>query len=326
MSGLVTLIAGLGLIILAACGSSAGIAAGASCACHQSSCVPPAFRFTGPRRPVPKELSTPLEATILSNFAIFRRSALPGDEPPGLSPSGLRRELYKDYELSSYYPAYVRQPAGLTDRRRYFVIPAFGQPKAVPPAHCFRVGVRHELIEQEHRRSVEPVYCIIEAGGKGQAPVPGCEPFAQVNESHRAFRVSDFLGGKPTIELVPDGVAAVRITYRATAPITAHVSENAFLFTPPPTPNTPLDTELKQLLHRLGKHIGKAERRRITIEYNNAFTGTYPTRIEWLDSGGGVVRALSPPTAESISATSVGNLLAPIEDSSFTPRAQYTML
>jgi hypothetical protein len=318
MSGLVTLIAGLGLIF-AACGSSTGIAAGARLVRVPPSCIPPAFRFTGPQRPVPKELSTPLEATILSSFAIFRRPALPGDEPPGSSPGGLRRELYKDYELSSYYPAYVRQPTGLTGRR-YFVIPAFGQPEAVPPAHCFRAAVRHELVEQEHRRSVEPVYCIIEAGGTRQAPVPGCEPFAQINESYRAFQVSDFLGGEPTIELVPDGVASVRITYQATAPIIAHVSENAFLLTPPPTPNTPLDTELKQLLHRQrGKHISGAERRRLTIKYNNAFTGTYPIRIEWLDSTGGLVRTLSPPTAESISATSVGGLLAPSEGSSSHP-------
>jgi hypothetical protein len=61
--------------------------------------------------------------------------------------------------------------------------------------------------------------------------------------------------------------------------------------------------------------VSSAERRKITIEYNNAFTGTYPTRIEWLNSAGGLVRTLNPPTAESISATSVGNLLAPIEGS-----------
>lgn len=308
VSGLVALIVGLGLIF-AACGSSAGTATAR--ATHPSpSCIPPALRLFGPQRLAPKELSTPLEATILSSFAIFRRPTLPDDDPPGL-----RRELYKDYELSSYYPAYVRQPTGLV-ARRYFVIPAFGQSEAVPPARCFRAGVRQELVEQERRRLVEPVYCIIEAGGSGQAPVPGCEPFAQVDESVRAFRVSDFLGGEPTIELVPDGVASVRVTYRETAPIIARVSENTFLLTRPPAPNTSLDTELRRLLNRLrGKHVSSAERRKITIEYNNAFTGTYPTRIEWLDSAGGLVRTLNPPTAESISATSAGNLLAPIEGS-----------
>ena len=51
--------------------------------------------------------------------------------------------------------------------------------------------------------------------------------------------MTTFLGGEPTIELVPDGVASVPITYQATAPIIARVNENAFLLTPPPTPNTP---------------------------------------------------------------------------------------
>lgn len=313
MCGLVALFAGLGLI--AGCGSSGGTAA-SRVTRLSSSCVPPALRsiFGSRRRPAPKERSTPLESTILSSFAIFRRPALRSDEPAGFATGGLRRELYKDYELSSYYPAYVRHLTGLAGRR-YFVIPAFGRPEAVPPAHCFRAGVRHELVEQERRRSVEPVYCVIEGGSNRQAPVPGCEPFAQVDEGARAFRVSDFLGGKPTIELVPDGVASVRVTYRAAAPVIAHVSENAFLLTPPPTPDTPLDAELTRLLQsQRGKHVSGAEQRRLTIEYNIAFTGTYPTRIEWLDSAGRLVRALNPPTAASYSATSVGDLRAPIEE------------
>jgi hypothetical protein len=237
---------------------------------------------------------------------------LPSDKVP--SADGLGRELYKDYELSSYHPAYVRQPTGLPGNRRYFVIPAFGRPEATPPSHCFPTGERRELVEQERRRLVEPVFCIIEVGTNRNAPVPGCEPFAQVDESFGAFHVSDFLGGEPTMELVPDGVASVRIIYQGTAPIVAHVSENAFVLTPPPTPNTRLDTGLRRLLRRLfGKRLTKAERLRITIKYNNAFTGTYPTRIEWLNSAGGLVRALGPPTAESNSATSVGNLRAPLE-------------
>jgi hypothetical protein len=292
-----------------------------------SACIPPAFNFSIPRPPLPKELSTPLEATIRSSFAIFRRPALPSDAPPGLNPAagGLSRELYKEYELSSYYPAYVRQLTRLPDGQRYFVIPAFGRPEAVPPAHCFPAGERRELVEQEHRRLIEPVNCIIENGAKGNAPVPvpvpGCEPFAQVNESFQAFHVSDFLGREPTIELVPDGVASVRITYRATAPITAHVSGNAFVLTPPPTPDSRLDTELRRLGRRLfDKRFTKAQRLRITLEYNNAFTGTYPTRIEWLNGTGGLVRALSPPAAESNSATSVGNLRAPLEASTTLKR------
>jgi hypothetical protein len=283
-----------------------------------SACIPPAFNFSTPRPPLPKELSTPLEATTLSSFAIFRRPARPNDEPPGLNPvaSGLGRELYKDYELSSYYPAYVRQLIGLPGNRRYFVIPAFGRPEAVPPAHCFPAGERRELVEQEHRRSVEPVYCVIEVGGNGNAPVPGCEPFAQADESFRAFHVSDFLGREPTVELVPDGVASVRITYHDRAPIVVRVKEDAFLLTPPPAPHDRLDAYLRGLMSRVaGEHVTKTQQLTATKKWNKAFGGTYPIRIEWLDSTGGLVRALNPPTAESNSATSVGNLRAPLEAS-----------
>jgi hypothetical protein len=283
-----------------------------------SACIPPAFNFSTPRPPLPKELSTALEATILSSFAIFRRPARPSDEPPGLNPAGggLSRELYKDYELSGYYPTYVRQLTGLPGNRRYFVIPAFGRPEAVPPAHCFPAGERRELVEQEHRRSVEPVYCVIEVGGNGNAPVPGCEPFAQADESFRAFHVSDFLGQEPTVELVPDGVASVRITYRDRVLIVVRVKEDAFLLTPPPAPHDRLDAYLRGLMSRVaGEHVTKTQQLTATKKWNEAFGGTYPIRIEWLDSTGGLVRALNPPTAESNSATSVGNLRAPLEAS-----------
>jgi hypothetical protein len=282
-----------------------------------SSCVPPAFSFSAPRPPLPKQLSTPLQPAILSSFAIFRRQALSSDEPPGLNPAtgGLAGELYEDYELSSYYPAYVRQLAGASGGRRYFVIPAFGRPEAVPPAHCFPAGERRELIEREHRRSVEPVYCIIAVGGGGNAPVPGCEPFAAIDEGGRVFQ-SDALIEEPTVGIVPDGVASVRIIYQEIPAITVPVSENAFSFTsPPPTPR--IEAELKRLepAIRGTQHLTATQRRRITLQWDKTVNETDPTRIEWLDSAGGLVRALSPPTAENDSATSVGNLDAPLEGS-----------
>jgi hypothetical protein len=253
----------------------------------------------------------------VSSFAIFRRSALLSDEPSGLNPAagGLGRELYKDYELSSYYPAYVRQLAGPSGGRRYFVIPAFGRPEAVPPAHCFPAGERRELVEQQHRRSVEPVYCIIAVGGGGNAPVPGCEPFAAIDEGGRVFQ-SDALVEEPTVGLVPDGVASVRITYRETPAIVVLVSENAFSFTSPsPTPR--VEAELKRLEPAIvgTEHLTATQRRRITLQWDKTVNETDPARIEWLGSAGGLVRALSPPTAESNSAISVGNLDAPLEGS-----------
>jgi len=221
--------------------------------------------------------------------------------------------LYRDYELSSFYPAYLRRLSRLPDGRQYFVIPAFGRPETVPPAHCFPAGVRREVVEQQQRRLTEPVYCIIEVGGTKYTPAPGCEPFAQVAGSVGAFHVSDFLG-EPTIELVPDGVASVRIVYPSHVQIVASVSENAFLLTPPRPPRSPLEAYLMRLVHKiLDGRLSTTERNKITIQYNKAFTGTYPTRIEWLDSAGGLVRAISPPNAQTNSATSVGDLRAPLE-------------
>ncbi|MGH2904656.1 MAG: hypothetical protein ACRDK7_13895 [Solirubrobacteraceae bacterium] len=157
----------------------------------------------------------------------------------------------------------------------------------------------------------EPVYCIIQIDDSGDSPVPGCETFAQVDESFRAFHVSDFLG-QPAIELVPDGVASVRIVYPGHVQIVVSVSENAFLLTPPPAPNSHLDAELRGLLQRLSaKHLAKAQHEKITRQYNRAYTGTYPTRIESLDGAGRPIRAIHPPAAEIDSTTSVGDLRAP---------------
>lgn len=319
---LVILIAGGVTIALARSGSAT--APITRMANGSSSCIPPAFRLFEGRPTLPKELSTPLEAKILSSFAIFRRSALPGDEPYGLKPDGdgLDRELSKIYELSDYYPAYVRQLARLSDGRRYFVIPAYGRSQAVLPAHCLPAGrlrvlfeeQRRALVEEQHRRLVEPVDCIIEVGGGENAPPRGCEPFAAINEGGRVFQ-SDALTKEPTIELVPDGVASVRIAYPETPPIVVSVSENAFSFTPPP-PTPRVEAELKRLEPSIfATHLTQAQRRRFTLQWDKTVHETEPTKIEWLDDAGGLVRAISPPTAASSSVTSVGNLDAPFEAS-----------
>ncbi len=310
ISGMIALIAGLGLI-LAACGSSAKTAT-ASVTHISSSCIPPAFRLFGPR-PLPKELSTRLDATILSSFTIFRRPALPSDGLSVLKPGGegLDRELSKVYELSGYYPAYVRQLTKLPDGQRYFVIPAYGRSEMVPPAHCLPSGKRRVLVEEQHRRLVEPVDCIIELGGSENAPPLGCEPFAAIDEAGRVFRPT--LTKELTIELVPDGVTSVRIAYRETPPIIVPVSENAFWFTPPP-PIPRVEAELKRLEPSiLATHLTTAQRRRITLQWNKTVHETEPTKIEWLNNTGGLIRAINAPVTADSSVTSVGNLRAPIE-------------
>jgi hypothetical protein len=113
----------------------------------------------------------------------------------------------------------------------------------------------------------------------------------------------------------------VRITYRDRVPIVTHVSENAFVLTPPPAPHDQLYAYLRGLMSRVaGQHVTKAQQLTATKKWNKAFGGTYPIKIEWLDSPAGLVRALSPPTAESNSAISVGNLRAPLEASTTLTR------
>ncbi|MGH2865274.1 MAG: hypothetical protein ACRDJX_08505 [Solirubrobacteraceae bacterium] len=115
------------------------------------------------------------------------------------------------------------------------------------------------------------------------------------------------------VELVPDGVASVRIAYRGTPPVVVPVSENAFWFTPPP-PAPRVAAELKRLEPDVvATHLSRAQRRRFTLQWEEAVQETEPTKIEWLDNAGGLARTISPPTAASSSLTSVGNLRAPIE-------------
>jgi hypothetical protein len=322
MSGLVASITGLGLI-LTACGSSAGTAT-SSATRLSSSCIPSAFNFFGPRRPLPKALSTPLAPTILSSFAIFRRPPLPSDEPAelNLAARGLSRELYKAYELSSYYPAYVRRLTRLPAGRRYFVIPAYGRTEAVVPAHCLADGerARRALVEEQHRRLVEPVDCIIEIGGSVNALPQECEPFAAIDEGDRVFQ-SDALTKEPTVELVPDGVSSVRIAYRETPKITVPVSENAFMFKPP-LPTARVAAELKRLEPRILATRHTTAQRRVTLQWDKTVDETDPTRIEWLDNAGGLIRTINPPTAASSSVTSVGNLKAPLEGSTTLKRSR----
>jgi hypothetical protein len=125
----------------------------------------------------------------------------------------------------------VRQLTRLPDGRLYFVIPAYGRSEAVVPAHCLAGGVRERraLVEEQHRRLVDPVDCIIEVGGGENAPPQGCEPFAAIGEAGRVFQPD--LYKEPIVELVPDGVASVRIAYRETPAIVVAVSENASVYT-----------------------------------------------------------------------------------------------
>jgi hypothetical protein len=210
----------LGPVVLAGCSSGTATrtttAQTSTSAARVSAC---ASQLLEPRA-APKPLRTPLPASILSSFAVFRRAAVASDQPPTHEPSGgqLADELLKEYELASYYPAYVRQLMRLPDGQRYFVVAAYARFEPVAAADCLSRGVdRRQLTEQQRRRAREPVYCLIELPADNTQG-PGCEPFAAVDESARAFEASDYHAREATVEMVPDGVASVRILYRDHVP------------------------------------------------------------------------------------------------------------
>lgn len=320
------------LCVILIAGCSAGTAAGSGTP-RLVSCLPAALRlFGGPRPAPPRPLTTPLDAAILARFDLFRRPALPSDTPSvrGLAGGTLARELSQDYTLASYYPAYVRELTVQSGGRRYYVVPAFGRREALPRAGCVSAGARRELVAQQQRRSVEPVVCIVEAGGQVDQPA-GCEPFAATDQYAGIFQSGDS-SGDLIISLVPDGVASVGISYRARAPIVVAASENAILFTPPP-PSHRLTAD-QDLLSRLqvgeycyrtsphahwqcrSTHRTKAQRLQYTktlADYRQVVAASDPTKIEWLGATGGLIRTIDPPTASSIAAVSVGDLRAPID-------------
>jgi hypothetical protein len=298
-----------GLTVLAGC--SSGMTARGSTR-HTAACIEQLTLF-GPRPAPPKEVTSPIDPTVTSELALFRRPMRSGDQPSGAELGGLALSYYlsKAYTLASFYPAEVRRLGISLNGRHYYAVPAFGRPHNVDSG-CRPAALRKALIEQQLRRKTTPVYCLLTSEvGATTPPVPGCVTLAQVQASVGAFDVSDFTG-EPGVALVPDGVASVRVIYTDRAPIVVPVQENAILLVPPPAPHDRLTAYLRRLLPTvLGKHGTKAQQI-ATRDWNSAFGGTYPMRIEWLDSAGDVVRTLSRRDESSLP-TSVGDLRAPIE-------------
>jgi hypothetical protein len=265
----------------------------------------------GLQRVPPKALSSPLRAGTLSKFAIFRRAAQPTDEPP-IPASSLGRELAKYYELSRYYSGYIRKVGALPGGRRYFVVPAFGRADAVPPADCQPVAVRRELAQQRRRLRIEPVYCIIATDGREKVSVVGCEFFDVIDEGRPVFDSLGAITREPAVGLVPDGVASLRIAYRETGPIIVPVSDNAFIFTPP-RPGSRVQAKLDQLSREYGRrHPALHEQNSLARRWDDAVAEAKPTRVEWLNGVGGVLRTINAPPANAKTANPAGVPRTPV--------------
>jgi len=248
---------------------------------------------------VPAELSGQLEAGVLTEFGVLRRAALPSDQLPTLSPAGF--EL--DSQLASYYPGYVRQVKTLANGGRYFVIPGFARQQRIPPASCLPVALQRErpqLVERERKLASEPAYCIIEIGAEN--PGSECELFAAVEQSPRVFAPT--LSEEAIVELVPDGVASVRVTYAYGAPVVAPTAENVYTV-PAHGLRSSVQRRLKKLARREehDKHATRAEQKHMAEvflqELEKAVAEAAPRKLEWLNSAGEVVRSIAPPSASS---------------------------
>jgi hypothetical protein len=249
----------------------------------------------------PQELASPPEASILASFAIFRRGALPSDQLPPLNPaSGL------DYGLASYYPAYVRQLDLPATGGRAFVIPGFRLPYSIPPARCLSPLLgepRAKLVEEARQLAAEPVYCIVETGTGKAVSLPECTPFARIDDGGRMFAAD--LSRERVIDLVPDGVASVRVVYRSGPPIVAGVSEDATIYEPPKALYKHAEKALKRRQRALARRLksryphGKVPPRAAIRVYEQLLEAIdaqiEPLRVEWIGAAGAVIRTIPRP-------------------------------
>jgi hypothetical protein len=253
---------------------------------------------------LPAELASRLEAVILERFAVLRRAALPSDRFPSLSPAGIQL----DNQLVSFFPAYVRQVKTTAKGGRYFLIPGFARTQRIPPVACLPASLRRdrlELVQQEHELASEPVYCIVGVGQESTASQ--CGWFAQIDESPRVFEPT-LADDEQLVELVPDGVVSVRVSYRTGAPVLAPVTENVYTLVPSEAVLWREQSSARKIVSRT-EHEERQDRdnraalRRLSgialEELAKVAREAAPVKIEWLGGGGEVVCSITPPSAAS---------------------------
>ncbi len=257
----------------------------------------------------PQLISSSLPQRIQSRYAIFRRLADPKDTPRGGTKMFVNA-LATQFEIGSYYGTFVRRLTGLAGNREYFVVPGFARPRPLYPSGCGTVAQRRRRTEERRHRIAEPIFCIGEIVLDKKAVPISCEPFAAVPHGLAIFESSGVMH-TPVVQLVPDGVATLRIDYRETPPMIFNVTTNTFTFTPS-LPSARVGAELAQLAPRLSSSNRQQRLEAIRL-WNAAIDETRPIKAEWRSGDGGLLRALNPPGIRTVEAISVGNLRAPVE-------------
>jgi hypothetical protein len=260
----------------------------------------------------PVELAGAPEPEALSQFGVLRRAAGPADQLPPLNQLGLRL----DFELASYYPGYIRQLVQLSNGRRYFLIPGLKRAPNLPPAQCLPMRLR-----QLPQPKPEPVYCIAGIGATvRRLASANCQTLGEIETG--GDLADPYFSSSFQVDLVPDGVATVRLVYRGGIVITAPVSENAFSFTPPQGPIARERVALQHLERTFdsgGKSKSKSKRltkrqreRRAQAAIKlltHALSLLPPKQVQWLDANGHVLRSFTPRRAHNSLLITTGSIV-----------------
>ena len=244
------------------------------------------------------ELPGGLEAGVLASFSLFARPQSASDQLPPVNTAGVSL----NFRMASYYPGEIRQLFALPDGRRFFAVPGFMRTFDVPPAICLPKPVRKhraELVEEEAHRRTAPAYCIVEIGSKRLLGASECTLFSEAAQQARGvFGAGP--GDEAVVELVPNGVSAVRVVYPHGPPVLALVHENAYLLEVP-AGILRVQRKLERALNRVNfpKHPSKAQRRALDRVLSRLFrrieVQTEPVRVEWLAANGATTSVTPRP-------------------------------
>jgi hypothetical protein len=256
--------------------------------CKNGGLAPSATQF-------PVELAGALEPSVLSSYGVLRRAQRPSDLLPPVNSAATEVES----GLSGYYASEIRQVARLPNGQRFVLVPGLPRAIGVVDESCVPASLR-KVVEEQQKKAAEPRYCVVEVPSRGPFSGGECEPFADASQSPEIFGLSLFGVGQTVALLVPDGVASVRVTGPGKESVTSPVSENAYLYTP-----TPHDVKLAaHVFHAVftehePKHPTKAQRRRALHRFERALrevvTRTKPSKVEWLDATGKVLKTVRRP-------------------------------
>lgn len=290
---------GLRLVAPVVCTVSAALGAADATATEQSSLPRQNCLVSITERPT--QLTGQLDPGVVARFAILRRPAGPADRPPSLASFGNTI----DFQLGRFYSAYIRRAVPRGVARSFYLIPGFARAQPVPPTRCLPRAQRRRrpaLVRTERRRAKQLVYCLSSVDAASDVNV-GCRPFAGIEVGQGIL--AELLAQTPVVDLVPDGVARVRLTYRTGARITGSVSENVLSYLPPRRTVEKAVRAEQRLGVLLVLAIGKPSQppsrreRRLQRIAERALLAATPTHVRWLNAAGRVVRSFRPRAVSS---------------------------